>query len=561
MNSKRPSGVTSGSRLEKAFQPARFSLKTRLIAVLLLLAWLPLLIALPLQYRLIDRNLGEHAVVELEQIAAVQQRRVNRELERMLHSLALIASRTQMRISVDAFAATGAEEHQEFVAQILADAAESAENLIGGWVYDTEDTLVAVVGPVSAFPASDIFEELPGSNGNRIGPHWVEDDCEKLIWVGTDLELDERVIGRLVLAMDTAPLQDLLDDFPHPRVIGQSHIILERSDGVRCVLSSTPSEEFLDDRSFLSVDKVLEVTAQMPAGEKAVASYESDRSALIGMPLALESSRLLIHSVPHLQSELRAIMLAGYGAIVLLLLILGGLLSVWLSGWISAPLAQLTKAVDRVREGGDMPEIELRRWPRELLLLAEILRTTMDSQRRFESALRSEIRQRRAAQNRLLDLANTDELTGLANRRHFMKRLEDQVANPVAHAALLYMDLDRFKPVNDEHGHAVGDEVLKAVGERLINAIREHDLPARLGGDEFAVLLIEDEHAPDVEPIAERIEASIMQPISVGGITVQVGCSIGKVALVPGLGMHDALRRADEAMYSVKQAKRTRDGK
>ncbi len=558
MDTRGQKGIGLRHGAEGGLRPARFSLRTRLIVSLLLLAWLPLLLALPLQYRLVERNLSEHALVQLEQVSRVQQRRVNRELERLVDELALVASRTQMRISLDAFALSGELEHQRFVERILADAADSARNLLGAWIYDAEGRLVAEVGRVSSLPADRIFESLGLLDGNRIGPYWHDDDCEKMIWLGAELELEERLIGRLVLAIDTSSLQDLLDDFPYPEVIGQSHILLRRPDGVRCALSSSPPGSSRASGAVLPLDRLLEWSADLPPDQQMVRTPENDGSKLVMLPLTMEAGRLLIHSVPHLQTELRGVMLTGYGGIVILLLVLATAFSLVLSGWISAPLGQLTTAVDRVRDGRPMPRMEVRRWPRELLVLAKALRETVDQQRRFVSALRSEVRQRRAAQSQLLDLANTDDLTGLANRRYFIHRLDEYTKNPVGHAALLYLDLDRFKPVNDEHGHAVGDKVLKTVAERMLNAVRDHDLPARMGGDEFAVLLLEDDHPPEMEQIAERIETSIMQPITVDAIAVQVGCSIGKVALTPGLEMQEALNQADEAMYAIKVARKAR---
>ena len=153
--------------------------------------------------------------------------------------------------------------------------------------------------------------------------------------------------------------------------------------------------------------------------------------------------------------------------------------------------------------------------------------------------------------------ANTDGLTRLANRRHFLRRLERAThhADPKERsAALLVIDLDHFKELNDTLGHHVGDLLLAQLGPRLHEAIREVDTLARLGGDEFAVILTELPDRDAASRVAQRIQAALDEPFILEGLAVHVGASIG-IALFPDHG-HDAtdlLQRADVAMYQAKQ--------
>jgi len=150
-----------------------------------------------------------------------------------------------------------------------------------------------------------------------------------------------------------------------------------------------------------------------------------------------------------------------------------------------------------------------------------------------------------------------DALTGLPNRSLFMDRLERQIAtskrNPSRLFAVLFLDLDRFKIVNDSLGHLAGDILLVAVAERLKNAVREADTVARLGGDEFAILLHEISEASDATRAAERICEALSQSIVVGGREITVGTSIG-IALSSAQHNRpeDFLRNADTAMYQAK---------
>jgi diguanylate cyclase (GGDEF)-like protein len=152
--------------------------------------------------------------------------------------------------------------------------------------------------------------------------------------------------------------------------------------------------------------------------------------------------------------------------------------------------------------------------------------------------------------------AEFDPLTGLANRAMFERAARvalSRCGNGHGSVALLFLDLDRFKPVNDTHGHAVGDWLLRRVAERIRETLRAQDLVARLGGDEFTVLL---DALPDAaaERIAEKLVRTLAQPFFYNDIELEVGCSIG-IAFVPPHrpDFESLLHAADMAMYEAKQ--------
>lgn len=171
-----------------------------------------------------------------------------------------------------------------------------------------------------------------------------------------------------------------------------------------------------------------------------------------------------------------------------------------------------------------------------------------------------DVHRRKVAEEQLADaikrlerLAMQDGLTGLPNRRHILETLAKRLE---AHdsTAVLFIDLDSFKPVNDVYGHDFGDTILVAIGNRLANALDQEALVGRLGGDEFAVLL--DAHGDDttIAACAGEIVAAISTPITADGVTVNVGASVG-IALSPrdGSDVSGMLRAADIAMYHAKR--------
>ena len=151
--------------------------------------------------------------------------------------------------------------------------------------------------------------------------------------------------------------------------------------------------------------------------------------------------------------------------------------------------------------------------------------------------------------------AHHDLLTGLPNRSSLMLRLEEMLARTSANPfALLLLDLDRFKEVNDTFGHQTGDVLLREIGPRLRGVLRASDVLARLGGDEFALLLPETGAAAAVG-VAEKLLHALDEPFGVDGYEFQIGGSIGIASFpVDGLSPTDLMRRADVAMYAAKRA-------
>ncbi|HEX2850520.1 MAG TPA: sensor domain-containing diguanylate cyclase [Acidimicrobiales bacterium] len=159
------------------------------------------------------------------------------------------------------------------------------------------------------------------------------------------------------------------------------------------------------------------------------------------------------------------------------------------------------------------------------------------------------------SERQLTRLAREDPLTGLANRRVLAERLESEMNRlesfDSGHLGLLFVDLDRFKAINDAVGHAAGDDVLRQVAQRLATTIRPTDMAARFGGDEFAVMVgCRDDS--DAVRVAERILASLQEPFDVAGTPVRISASIGIALSSSARSVERMLTHADTAMYRAK---------
>ncbi|MFJ4068015.1 diguanylate cyclase domain-containing protein [Pseudomonas sp. NPDC089996] len=284
-------------------------------------------------------------------------------------------------------------------------------------------------------------------------------------------------------------------------------------------------------------------------------------TALLGEPINLP--------IMHQQQKVGHIELIGQGRSLLLFLLsgLGGILfctllsafvALYLSrrllGDIVRPLRGLASVAHAARRERSfdrrVPEAPIA----ELNELGNDFNALLDELEVWHSHLQSE-------NATLAHQASHDSLTGLPNRAFFEGRLSRSLRNAARqqdHLAVLFLDSDHFKQINDSLGHAVGDEVLINVADRVRAQLREHDLVARLGGDEFAVLLTPLHSRQDAERIAEKIIASMQLPVLLdGGESLTTSLSVG-IAYYPDDGSDPAslLNAADAAMYQAKRKRR-----
>ena len=227
----------------------------------------------------------------------------------------------------------------------------------------------------------------------------------------------------------------------------------------------------------------------------------------------------------------------------------------------------LEKTLDELRQIEDPAELENVRWK----LIREVekalgghhdLADKLDTTHHYLQLYESDSRQLTDELTRVRLLSLTDELTSLPNRRAFMRRLEDEVARVQRYGfplSFVLIDLDHFKAVNDEHGHAAGDEVLRVYSRNILSIFRHHDMVARYGGEEFAVLLPNTDSDGTIRALNKvRRRANETRWQSNGTVSDVPTFSAGVSLYKPGESAGAFIERADKALYRAKRLGRNR---
>lgn len=259
------------------------------------------------------------------------------------------------------------------------------------------------------------------------------------------------------------------------------------------------------------------------------------------------------------QVQLAVMRMAGLAAVLIGLAIV---IAAWLLRWVQskalAPIVELSDLAERVSLSQDYSQrAKVHRFD-EVGRLSERFNQMLKRVEIGQAELNQQLRQEQKVGQEFEQLAHRDSLTQLPNRLYFQSALQRHVAiscQEVVLMALMFIDLDNFKTVNDKHGHDAGDEVLREVAARMSKVLRSGDVLCRLGGDEFALILpsLPDEAA--AEHLALRLIAAIREPMIIGGHLMPIGATVG-LAFCPvdEVDAPSLLSAADVAMYAAKRA-------
>ncbi len=259
------------------------------------------------------------------------------------------------------------------------------------------------------------------------------------------------------------------------------------------------------------------------------------------------------------QVQLAVMRMAGLAAVLIgLAIVIAAWLLRWVQGKALAPIVELSDLAERVSISQDYSQrAKVHRFD-EVGRLSERFNQMLKRVEIGQAELNQQLRQEQKVGQEFEQLAHRDSLTQLPNRLFFQSALQRHVATScqeVVLMALMFIDLDNFKTVNDRHGHDAGDEVLREVAARMSKVLRAGDVLCRLGGDEFALILpsLPDEAA--AEHLALRLIAAIREPMIIGGHLMPIGATVG-LAFCPTdeVDAPSLLSAADVAMYAAKRA-------
>ncbi|MGA7678356.1 MAG: diguanylate cyclase [Dehalococcoidia bacterium] len=216
------------------------------------------------------------------------------------------------------------------------------------------------------------------------------------------------------------------------------------------------------------------------------------------------------------------------------------------------------KAIESLKGVSSLPyEYRFVKKNGEIIWVLEKVTSTEYKEKRATAGSFMDITERKQLEQKLADMATHDPLTGLPNRLLLSDRLDMGLAQAQRNdtrLAVMMLDLDRFKTVNDTFGHSVGDELLRAAGERLMGVVRKSDTVARMGGDEFVVLLLQIDKMEDAIRVSQKILGAFRKPFVLDAYQIRVTTSIG-IAIYPedGEDVETLFKNADTAMYWAKE--------
>ncbi|HEY5762684.1 MAG TPA: EAL domain-containing protein [Rhodocyclaceae bacterium] len=298
------------------------------------------------------------------------------------------------------------------------------------------------------------------------------------------------------------------------------------------------------------------------------AGFRSDRttSAVLGiepirvsLPIMSGNELLGTIEINNDPSEVHRQILSYVAAVAIatmVALLLGTFVVIRLQRTITSPLAQLTELMRAAAQSNEYSQRILLPRHDEIGEMSQSFNRMIDVIKQRERALNVELGERRRAEQQLEHLAHHDPVTGLPNRHYFRRRAAEVGADAgPSSVAVLFIDIDNFKYVNDTFGHDLGDKLLVTVAERLVRSVRANDAVVRFGGDEFVVLLDQSGGPEQAMKLGEKIGKAITERMSIDGNDFFVTCSIG-VAVAPehGVVLDELLTRADVAMYVAKAA-------
>ena len=538
-------------------------LKYLLSLSFVLISALPLIVGLYYFNEQHGRHTRAQFADHLASISLIARKRIEAAIARIEDNTALVASRTQLRLSLAQWNRDGDPSQRERIAKIIDDARSSVAHLRRIAVYDARGRLVtslvpaadaAEIDPVRSYEST--IKLVPADSGIEVVSH-------------TSLVLDMDIIGYIRLVFHGDFIHDLVRDRSGLGNTGEWLFAVRHESGD--ALFTIPLKY---DHRAAFVRRVPRDRTDIPItqallGNEIVMENTPDYRERPVMAATRYINRLdwgLVAKIDeaevnqHIVDNNRLIYF-----VEIALIVLAGTIGIGFAVYLSSPMESLRVQSSRVAQG-ELEELRLERGWHELRDLTEhfnhVIRSLRSLSESLDAKVRSRTRELEIANQRLAEMASLDPLTSLLNRRAFDVRYSEEFgrARRYRHAlAVIMLDIDHFKRVNDTYGHAVGDRVLGDVASYLRSSLRESDIIARVGGEEFCLVLPEFS-ARTSFAFLERIRLDISAiEFNVDDSTFQVTCSLGAAYLdAETTGREDLLAKADRALYQAKQLGRDR---
>jgi diguanylate cyclase (GGDEF)-like protein len=538
-------------------------LKHILIITLVLMTALPLYLSLNYLNRFSNEQYRLQFSEKISALSLIGKKSVSGVVDRIDDNMALIASRTQMRLSLERWNSTHAQLEADRIGRILADAHQASLPLDELKLYDKQGQLVAHAGYIAELAATEA--DKPGQFSAKFKLQM--EDTELYVVKMQQLVLNSQIIGWIEARFSVDFLTDMMADRSGLGVTGEWQLVTRHESG-----------------------DALYVAPLMQDGQAAFKRRVA--STRLDMPViqALQGNETVMHSAPDYKGQpvmaaTRYIAALGLGLVItvdeaevnqlinkandftyqieIASMLLAVLVGVAVALVISRPVEELILHTQQVTKGNYIEHRASGGW-REIKELTSHFNLMVKAFKDLNGSLNQQVMKRtellKQANQQLQDVASKDPLTGLYNRRFLTERLDQEISRCKRYQtslALVMIDIDFFKRVNDTWGHAAGDEVLIKVSSYLRESLRESDVLARIGGEEFCLVL------PSSSPnsslaFLERLRHEISEiSFEFDQQSTQVTCSFGIAYLNSHTAnQHELMKAADQALYQAKASGR-----
>ncbi|XYK81222.1 MAG: sensor domain-containing diguanylate cyclase [Labrenzia sp.] len=512
-----------------------------------------------LQY--LNRQAGELAHERfsdhLTAMSQIAKERIQTAVDRMSDNTKLVASRTQLRIKLAHWNATNDETHLASIKYIVADAKNSMDHLEAINIYDETGLLVVTTG--DQVDGTSVFGRVSGKKVDLVARG-------KRVFFKTRQPLlkESKVAGHAELLFDSSFLWQIVRQRSGLGQTGEWLFAVRNDDGDALFAVPLKYDHDAALKRTVSKARVDVPITQALLGNETVMSHSPDYREV---PVLAATRYLpdydwgLVAKID--AAEVNYMTNKNQSAIMLVGFFIAGLavvLGIALATFISHPIEQLKKYTEKVSRGEfEEPKIESTGW-REARELASdfghMVRAVQEMNDNLQVQVEERTRELSDVNKKLAKLATEDPLTGLYNRRLFDRRLQeefDRCKRYGGQLAVVLMDIDHFKAINDEYGHDVGDTVLIELAKYIKSAVRGSDVAARIGGEEFC-LLLPQARPSGAEVFLERVRAHIAgTSFSHEEKEFFVTCSFGLAFYDPSIqSMHELLKQADLALFEAK---------